>query len=276
VTDLRDRFAADGVIMLEGLFDRQRDIAPIQHDIGRIISLVAEQHGIDGGNSSFTPEQFGVGYEKLIAVDRHLGSIVYDAVKQLPSFVRLVSSATLADVVKTLRPCAMPGLAGGGFGVRIDNPDEHRFRAEWHQEYVSQLRSPAGFVFWTPLQDMSAQLGPVEICVGSHRRGVLPVEHLDDDQRSGAYAIALANATTVVAGHRQIAPIVAVGDVLVLDFRTIHRSGFNVTDRARWSMQSRWFDFTEPVGRQIGWAGSFASGTAFADVHPELAVGIPA
>jgi Phytanoyl-CoA dioxygenase (PhyH) len=274
---VRERFARDGVVVLAGLFDPRREIAPIQREIQRIISLVADRHGIDVGlgisDSPCGAPSFASGYRTLIACDRRLGGVVYDAVKQLPSFVRLVASSKLGDIVQHLRPGSMPAVAAGGYGIRIDNPGEDRFRAEWHQEYVSQLRSPAGIVFWTPLQDMTAALGPVEVCVGSHHLGVLPVERLDDSGRRGAYAIALADAESVTSRFEQIAPKIAVGDTIALDFRTIHRSGFNLTDQARWSMQSRWFDFTEPIGRQIDWVGSFATGTAFADVHPELLAG---
>jgi hypothetical protein len=55
---------------------------------------------------------------------------------------------------------------------------------------------------------------------------------------------------------------------------TIHRSGVNRSTRSRWTMQMRYFNFLEPTGRRIGWAGSFASGVDPCRVDPSLEAAI--
>jgi hypothetical protein len=206
----------------------------------------------------------------LIQVDRGLGSIVYDAVKQLAAFTRLVHGPNHAAVFQALRPDCTPGVAGGGSGIRIDLPGEDRYRAEWHQEFPAQFRSARGLVFWSPLRSLTPALGPVEICVGSHHLGALPVRDVSGEtSQSGAYALRLAD-ESVVNRYEPIAPLLEVGDLLVMDFFTLHRSGWNTSDRARWTMQARWFDFRDPLGVSIGWVGSFAAGKGVGDVLPEL------
>jgi hypothetical protein len=69
-----------------------------------------------------------------------------------------------------------------------------------------------------------------------------------------------------------VAPESEPGDLLLIDFLTLHRSGSNTGDRARWSMQLRWFNFEHESGREIGWRGGIATGTTVRDVHPELVV----
>jgi hypothetical protein len=56
-----------------------------------------------------------------------------------------------------------------------------------------------------------------------------------------------------------------------MDFLTMHQSGENRSDKPRWSVQFRYFNFNEPLGQRIGWTGSFAANVDFRQVIPELA-----
>jgi ectoine hydroxylase-related dioxygenase (phytanoyl-CoA dioxygenase family) len=171
----------------------------------------------------------------------------------------------------------MAGVAGGGYGIRIDNPREDRIRAWWHQEFPTQLRSLDGLIFWSPLLPVTPDMGPVGICVGSHKEGVVPI--FDDDgglDRSGAYAVRLQNEAEVVARYERVAPLTNPGDLLIMDFLVLHESGHNVSKWPRWTMQLRYFNFLDPVGVKIGWKGTFAAAEELRDVLPELIAGKPA
>ena len=203
-----------------------------------------------------------------------LRGVVYDAVKQIPAFIRLVASARHEAVVCQLRGTDLAGVAGGGFGIRIDNPGEEKFRAGWHQDYPSQIRSLDGLVFWSSLVPMTLELGPVEFCVGSHKDGLAPVRESDADNpdKTGAYGLTLADEGERVAKYEKAAPLTQAGDLVLVDFLTLHRSGENRANRSRWSMQMRWFNFAEPTGKRLGWPGSFAAGNDLRAVHPDLVV----
>jgi hypothetical protein len=230
------------------------------------------RHGVTDERPPFDPKTFDLGYQQLIEINRAWGGEVYDAVKQLPSFVRLVAHPRNEQLMLELRPSSIPGIAGGGYGIRIDNPDEDRFRGQWHQEYPAQLRSLDGLVFWSPLVPVTPEMGPVIFCPGSQRQGPLPVhtEHPTNPNRKGAYALMLKDEEEIVCKYNQIAPLSQPGDVVVIDFLTLHASGFNRGERSRWTMQMRYFNFAEPIGRSHGWSGSFASGRDFRTIHPEL------
>lgn len=266
-------YERDGFVLLRGFYDLERDIRPIQRAIGRIIDLVREQHGLASLRSD-DPARFDLGFADLIATNRALGGVVYDAVKQIPAFMRLVCSESHEAVYRQLRQLDLVGVAGAGYGIRIDNPNEERFRADWHQEYPAQLRSVDGAVFWSPLVPVDESMGPVRLCVGSHVEGLIPVLTHDPDHpdKAGAYALILSDREQRTGRYPQIAPLMSPGDLLVMDFRTIHASGYNVGRRSRWSMQSRLFNFDDPTGRRIGWCGSFAAGQNFRTIHPELVV----
>lgn len=265
-------FNRDGFLVLPGFYDLQSDIDPVRHGIHRLIGEVAARHGIALPRTPFTSENFDAAFLDLIAVDRACGGEVYDAVKQIPAFVRLVADVRHEELMRALRPGCLPGIAAGGFGIRIDNPSEDQYRANWHQEYPAQLRSLDGIVLWSPLVPMTREMGPVRICVGSQRDGLRPVTRFDprNPTKQGAYGLTLANEETLVRGYEQIEPLSMPGDLIIMDFLTLHESGANRSDRSRWSMQFRYFNFLEPTGRSHGWRGSFAAGVDFASVHPEL------
>jgi ectoine hydroxylase-related dioxygenase (phytanoyl-CoA dioxygenase family) len=268
---LRAQFKDNGYVLIKGFYDSKKDVAPIQKDIMKIISAVCAQYGLPSKFKN-PMEAMNRGYADLIAKDRRLGGVVYDAVKQTPSFLRLVSKAENQVLCHLLRANYFTGIAAGGYGIRIDNPSEEKFRAQWHQEFPAQLRSLDGIVFWSPLVHVTDAMGPVQIAVGSQKEGPLAVYRDDKGvNATGAYALHIHHLEEHLAKYKVIAPLTKPGDLILMDFQTLHQSGFNRTDRPRWSMQFRYFNFNEPVGQRINWVGAFAAGVDFAKVLPELA-----
>ena len=84
-------FRRNGVLILKGFYNLEQDIGPIQRAIYEIIGLVISKYGLPIGRPDFTPDYFDAGFQQLIAANRTYGSEVYDAVKQIPAFLRLVS-----------------------------------------------------------------------------------------------------------------------------------------------------------------------------------------
>ena len=267
-----DEFRRNGMLVLRGFYDRGRLIEPIQRNIHEIIGLLVGKCGLSIKHQDFAPETFDAGFQELIAADRRYGAEAYDAVKQIPAFLRLVSDSKHEKLFMELRPHSSPAVAMGGYGIRIDNPMEDKYKANWHQEYPAQLRSPDGIVFWTPLIPITPELGPVSLCVGSHRDGPVPVLTRDprNPEKRGAYSLTLRNESELVARYERVAPLTAPGDLLIIDFMTLHASGDNRGDRSRWTVQFRYFNFNHPTGVSHGWKGSYAAGIDFRSVHPEL------
>ena len=269
-----ESFYQDGYLIISDFYDLENDIIPIQRDIYDIIGLVADKYGIKIKRTVFSSESFDDGYLEVITSNRNYGGEIYDAVKQIPSFIRLVSSKKNEDVFKALRPKSLIGIAAAGYGVRINNPFEEKFRANWHQEYPSQLRSLDGLVFWSPLVNVTQELGPVIIAPGSQVEGAVPVFMHDPrhKEKHSAYSLVLENEDALLRKYKQIAPLSKPTDLVVMDFLLIHASGYNLAKRALWSMQFRYFNYLETTGRKHGWKGGFASGIDFRNIHPELCV----
>lgn len=267
-----ESFYRDGYLIIPDFYDLNEEIIPIQKAIYEIIGLVADKYGVGISRNEFSTDTFDEGYLDLIAANRAYGGEIYDAVKQIPAFIRLLASQKNYFIFESLRPKSMPGIAAAGYGIRINNPFEDKYRANWHQEYPSQLRSLDGLVFWSPLVQVTDELGPVTICPGSQIEGAIPVHTHDprNTEKKGAYSLVLQNESDLIAKYKQISPLSKPADLIVMDFLLLHASGYNVSNRALWSMQFRYFNFLDYTGRRHGWKGGFASGVDFRTVHPEL------
>jgi hypothetical protein len=256
----RASFERSGVLILKNHYDVDREIVPIQRAIHEIIGLVAERHGVELNRPAFTPHDFDAGFMALIAADRRYGGEVYDIVKQIPAFLRLVSAPHNEAVFCDLRRTDFAGVGAGSYGIRIDVPNEEKFRSLWHQEYLYQPQSIDGLVMWAPLVRMTADLGPVAYCEASHLDG-LQMYQRENQGKVGAYQIAIHDAERVAARYAQRAPLTEPGDVILMDYLLIHQSGHNTSVSPRWSMQSRYFNFRHPSGAKIGWKSSITTGT---------------
>ena len=269
-SEQRESFNQQGFLLLPRFYDLDSEIRPIQHTLYQIIGLVAEQHGLPLERPPFAPESFDAGYNALIARDRSVGSAVYDAAKLIPAFLRLLASGKNERLFAAMRDTDLVGIGAASFGIRIDNPGEEQFRSQWHQEFLYQPQSLDGLVFWSPLVEIEKTMGPVEVCVGSHRDGLCVYRKGGKyANKSGAYRIGLADEAAVVDRYSKAAPLARPGDLLILDYLTLHQSGFNVSDRSRWSMQFRLFNFHEPTGRKLGWKPSVTAGTSIESLFPQ-------
>lgn len=171
---------------------------------------------------------------------------------------------------------AVFGIANNGCGIRIDDPEDIKYKTNWHQDYSGQLRSPRGITIWSPLIDITPELGPIIFARGSHFEGAFPIHTVDriyPDLKVDADAYTFENEEERMSRYEHDRPLLNVGDAVFIDFLNAHKSGDNLADYSRWSMQLRYFDFTEPVGASHGWSGGVRSGVDFKRVHPEMFAG---
>jgi hypothetical protein len=261
-------FAAEGYLYVENFYDVERDIEPIREDIYRLIGIVAAQRGISIGARAYSSSDFDHGLQQLIASDRPSVGLVYDAVKKLPSYIRVACHERHEVYGRVLLGSPFIGFSPRGYGIRMDNPMEDEYSTQPHQDYVSQLSSQNAVVTWGPLRDVTPELGPMRVYPRSHKAGVFPIEN----KGGGSRGLVIAKVDEVLSGFESILPLVESGDCLFLHFLTLHESGRNRSEKTRWSMLSRYFDFCHPSGVAIQWRGGLQEGNSFEKVHPELLV----
>ena len=263
-------FESEGYLLIRNFFDYETDILPIQRDIFEIIHLVAERHGLDLAKGAFSPDTFDADYYTLLERDRGYAGEVYDLTKQIPSFLRLISNQRSEMLFRELRGTDQAGIGAASYGIRIDNPNEDKFRSHWHQEFLFQPQSIDGIVFWTPLVPVRADMGAVIVLPKSHKDGLCVYSKgTTYADKQGAYQIGIHEEESVVSRYEHIAPLTEPTDLLLMDFLTIHGSGENRSSRSRWSIQSRFFNYKDPVGMKLGWKASITNGTKVEELFPD-------
>lgn len=267
-----ENFKKNGVLLIKNFYNYEKDIQPIQKDIYCIIGLIIKKYNLNIDRKPFSGNNFDTRFMELLKYDRKYVAEVYDAIKQIPSFIRLLSKKENEQLVQQILNSNLCGIASGGYGIRIDLPNEEKYRSFWHQEYPAQLRSLEGLVLWSPLVNILSNMGAVEVCLESHKEGTLPVCKNTINNRAGAYSLQLHDEKNIVSKYEKIAPLSKPSDLIILDWLVIHQSGINSSNNARWSMTMRYFNFLDSVGQTLSWKGSYADGVKFQDIHPELLV----
>lgn len=122
------------------------------------------------------------------------------------------------------------------FSSKKTAKSDNNWKVPAHQDWPSVQGSLNGVTCWIPLVKINEKLGPLEICPKSHKRGYLHHEN------SGVPVLCDKDTE-----NESFLPIkMNLGDVLVFNAFTIHRSGMNKTnDKIRLSMHFRYNDLSE-------------------------------
>jgi hypothetical protein len=180
----------------------------------------------------------------IASFDRTYLSHFYNAVKSLPSLAQIVASQLNLELLNELPPgdskATIYGPVHGGAGIRINMPNEEQYLADWHQDFTTQMLSRSGFVFWIPLVHVDISMGPVILLEGSHKLG--PKKIMIDTGREGsiAYNYKIAGIDSIVNQYKQISLCSDPGDLLIMDYHLIHRSGYNRSNSPLISVQYRY------------------------------------
>ena len=156
----------------------------------------------------------------------------YDLAKKLPIVHRLIGDPRWTLLFMKAGFQRQPVIES--YGVRIDRANDPSHMAPYHQECAYQPGSGLGF--WTPLQNMTPELGPLEIAAGSHKLGRLPLSEKRPEGNVEPYARLIKNEDIILDGLVIEKPLLNLGDLLLLDWNVLHKSGMNISDKPRLSL----------------------------------------
>jgi len=270
--DLRARYARDGYVVVPGLIPTE-DLTDALVAIDRLLAMKCP--AFRQSDPQQVAEEIHAKLLTLAREDRAALGVVYDAIRKVLPFWTILGAKCMSTVVRQLLGTDSVGLAFRGSGIRLDLPNEDRWRSTWHQEYHSQVSSPTAVVAWFSLVPVSQSMGPVELAEGSHREGILPVRAIDPFNRGRDYTqtFEIPEVEGIASRYPQRAFETRPGDVVFIDFRTLHQSGVNrSSDRSRVTCQARYFDMADPTSVRHGWVGGWQDGHDFTRLHPELCI----
>jgi hypothetical protein len=271
--DAVQRYEDDGLALFPGFLDVPTFLTPLWAQIREVIDMGRAECGLAASEG----KEFDSGLPELVKTNRKVAGKVYDAVRKLPAYYAVANSAAVWELVGRLMSTDLPGWYAQGSGIRMDHPGEDRFLSPWHQEYPSHLNSLDLLTLWIPLVPVDETVGSVIFCPGSQREGLLPV-YLDDPlnaNRNGSQATEVADLDRYLARYPETSMDTTPGDVVALHGLTLHRSRPNRSDRTRWSMQLRYFNFRDEDGRRTFWTGGMLAGVDLRTIHPEAVIERP-
>ena len=112
------QFDENGFLIIENFYDIESVVDPLVKRIYRFFKEVIMTYNLQIDVPPYSRENFDLVYYSILIKDRGVASIIYDAIKQFPEFLRIVSCKRGALLAETLCGSKSIGIAGGGFGIR--------------------------------------------------------------------------------------------------------------------------------------------------------------
>lgn len=253
-----DLYKNNGFLVLKGFYSLEKEIYPILKAIHHLMGILIKKYKLPIQQEAFSPQTFDSGFERLIHTNRSYGGELYDALKNIIEFRRLINSRKNEKIYQQLSGAIAVGCCPVAQGIRIDNPDEDFFRSLWHQEMVYHPQSADGATFWSPLVSITPEMGPLQICAKSHVNGLM--KYVENQTSGNAYSLIFDEQSNNLECFERVEPLASIGDLCILNYLTVHQSGFNRSAVARWTMQMRYFNFDDPFGVEMGWVPSLKAG----------------
>ena len=175
-----------------------------------------------------------------------VNSAIYNTCKKLPSFFKIISHNQTYNICKFLMGSKNIGILNHGFGIRIDFPRDNFWKARLHQDYTSQLGSPNGIVIYSAFDSVSKKQGPVILYKGSHNPGIFKTltnyKKVKQKKTYDPYYIDIKKYE--LKRFKKFHLVLRERDMALFDFRMLHESGNNFSNKIRWSAIHRIFDLS--------------------------------
>ena len=253
-----DFFKTQGYLLVEDAFPPSTfDL--LKQEIEDQVDAVAEA-ALSAGKLTDTFD--GAPFERRLAlIEQALGYPeehynVFNGKLRTRGMFQIVTDPGLLDIVESLIGPEI--LAHPQFNLRAKLPDQDKFVVPWHQDegYLQPGAEETFMVnFWVPMVDATRENGTLELVAGSHRAPL--IEHVGGLGPGGNFKGVQEHQ---LPSGEQVLCEIAVGGVVLLQKRTIHRSLPNATDGIRWSLDLRYCDPAMPTGRD-GMPGFLARST---------------
>jgi ectoine hydroxylase-related dioxygenase (phytanoyl-CoA dioxygenase family) len=269
--ELRQLYEAQGVVIVPAGLNVDLLMAVKE----TLIQLIEHRVRFMGGSiprHADLDEAFRIARDSLPTIDRELML----AVRESPEFRDLIFSQELLRLVDAVSPSKARHFSMDFCMMRIDTKDSEERRFDWHFDTAYTALPPSAVTCWIPLTRVDQDMGCVHVIPGSHRRPnkVRFRSDLGATRFSGPKRIELVGAEVEeLERHSVELPPLGPGDVALFHGWLLHRSGHNITARARWVCNPRFCDLWDREFVESGWKAS-RSGTpwVFQEQHPELVV----
>jgi len=168
---------------------------------------------------------------------RDIWVAVLDQLPFLPDVMRLSGNREAIDIVRK-HGIREPAIGGVRPAILANMPRDDKFLYAAHQDISFIPGSLNSVSVWIPLQDVPAEIGPLEVIPGSHLDGLL--------QHNGERDVKKSRLIPMPSDSAFVPVPVELGQAIVFSKFLVHRSGPNRSDAIRFSIQLRFNDLASP------------------------------
>lgn len=159
------------------------------------------------------------------------------------SFNDLFNCSTVKDVSSQLIKTKKTNLIIGGFQFRMDEPKDKLYNLDWHQDathYKMDSEGGNSLVINIIVQNQSEDMGTPLLNAGSHKSGIYKTY----TPKGKSKVLQLKPSKTIIENYKHNIKYVnsKPGDLVIYDMKLLHKSGFNYSNKIRFSVLARVFD----------------------------------
>lgn len=236
-------FKEDGYTIIKNLIPNKR-INILLENIARLYYRFSNEK-IEKFDEIFFHGKF---HQKMINFRKEepeLFGAIYDSLKTSVALNQvLMDDLVIENVAKFLN--VTPGdLSVSEPMCRLDVPEDKRNVLSWHQErsFFPQNRDGLkGLVSWIPLSDVDEEMGTIHICPKSHEEGFLDLKA--EKKENLSYTTQIRVPEEKVKKYEDVIVPVEKGDAVFFNMLLFHRSGVNVSNKVRFTIQGRFHTMT--------------------------------
>ena len=195
----------------------KNQLEEIRKNFIRIFHNIAESNGLDFTESDNDIINFS-------KTNHDLWVAAYDQLRFLPEILSLTKEPTIEQHIKK---CGIEFPVIDEIVVRGDMPLDDKWLSEIHQDFTYVQGSMNSIVLWIPFQEITEDIGPLQVLPGSHKDGVL-----DSNKNK-------------ISDSEFLSVPMNIGQALFFSQFLVHRSGKNRSDKIRFSLQIRINDLNQ-------------------------------
>lgn len=167
---------------------------------------------------------------------------LFKIIKNSSGFLNIISQEEILNVIKKLINSNSISIFHDISQFRIDGKQTQNIFFPWHQDFPYNVTSENAVTLWSPLFDVSKNMGTLIVKPKSHQN-ILKVKAKKLNEKSngktfGKYEFQLTNKIANIENF-QFKNFIA-GDVLLFHSFLVHKSGKNHTSKYRWVINSRY------------------------------------
>ena len=240
--DIKEKFNKDGYIILKNFFSKE-ELAKIYFDARQLFAIQIKQillKDVDiNDRNEFEDamfELFQTNFDVFVNTGKQAQHLI--AMHRLATDDRIIS--LLSDIGYKLPTIAVrPAMQ---FNSRFLSKGGSHWKLGAHQDWRTGQGSLDSVVMWFPLVNCDAALGSLQIIPQSHKYGLMKAD-------TSGY---LGKIQEEIKEEEYVQTEFEIGDLLIFSAFLIHRSGDNITNNIRWSIQLRYNNIGEKTFQERG------------------------